>query len=126
MLEEQYRMKPEIMAFPSKFFYNDKLQAAPSAIDREALPNVAIMKFIDTAGCGYQEKVNPESRSTYNDEEGRLLIDQLLANIETIGEEYVLSNQITFGVIAPYKAQIELLREVLLEKGLSKELMDLM
>ncbi|MEQ9377120.1 MAG: AAA domain-containing protein [Imperialibacter sp.] len=125
MLEEQYRMKPEIMAFSSKFFYNDKLQAAPSAIEREALPNVAIMKFIDTAGCGYQEKVNPESRSTYNEEEGRLLIDQLLANIETIGEEHALSSQITFGVIAPYKAQIELLREVLLEKGLSQELMDL-
>lgn len=125
MLEEQYRMKPEIMAFPSQFFYKGKLKAAPSAVDREPLPNVSLLKFIDTAGCGYQEKINPETRSTYNEEEGGLLINQLVQNLESIGHAFIVANDITFGVIAPYKAQIELLRELLAAKGLEKALMEL-
>lgn len=125
MLEEQYRMKPSIMEFPSQFFYKGRLQAAPLARDRQLLPNVPELKFIDTAGCGFAEKINPESRSTYNEEEGRLLIDQLAKNMEAIGFEYIISNHITFGVIAPYKAQIELLNAQLTNKALPKELTDL-
>ena len=125
MLEEQYRMKPAIMEFPSLFFYGGKLKAAPAAINRTPLPNVAEVKYIDTAGCGFFEKVNPESLSTYNEEEGQLLIDQLANNFKAIGEEYMLANTVTIGVIAPYKAQIELLNERLEQKGLAPELMDL-
>lgn len=125
MLEEQYRMKPAIMEFPSRFFYHGKLKAATAAIDREPLPNVDVIRFIDTAGCGYQEKVNPETRSTFNEEEGQLLINQLVANIAAMGQEHVLAGRITFGVIAPYKAQIELLRELLAAKQLGSELMEL-
>lgn len=125
MLEEQYRMKPSIMEFPSLFFYRGKLKAAYAAINRTPLPHVPETKFIDTAGCGFFEKINPESLSTYNEEEGQLLIDQLVSNINLIGEEYMLAQKITVGVIAPYKAQIELLNERLEQKGLAPELMEL-
>lgn len=123
MLEEQYRMKPSIMEFPSTYFYGGKLKAASVASDRHPLPNVPELRFIDTAGCGFTEKINPETLSTYNEEEAGLLVSQLVRNIETIGEEYILLNNITFGVIAPYKAQIELLQEKLLASGLSPELL---
>lgn len=123
MLEEQYRMKPSIMEFPSTYFYGGKLKAASDASDRHPLPNVPELRFIDTAGCGFTEKINPETLSTYNEEEAGLLVSQLVRNIETIGEEYILLNNITFGVIAPYKAQIELLQEKLLASGLSPELL---
>ncbi len=125
MLEEQYRMKPAIMEFSSRFFYKGKLKAAMQAIERTPLPNVAEMRFIDTAGCGFNEKQNPESRSTYNEDEARLLINQLVANIEAMGPDYVVAHEISFGVIAPYKAQIEMLNELLAEKGLAAEVADL-
>jgi len=62
------------------------------------------LDFIDTAGCGYNELLNPESLSISNPEEAQLLIKHL----KLLLQEYYRNNRedaITIGVIAPYKEQ---------------------
>ena len=58
--------------------------------------------FIDTAGCGFSEKVKKETLSTFNSEEAELLIKHL-------GQNIALDQ--TVGIIAPYKAQVEKIKD---------------
>lgn len=104
MLETQYRMHPHIMKFSSDYFYEGKLEVAPEILLRDKELEGARFEFIDTAGCGFSEKVKKETLSTYNEEEAKLII-QLLSKSITEGQRV--------GIIAPYKAQIELLRDLL-------------
>ena len=115
MLNTQYRMHEHIMNFSNKKFYQNNLIADASVKDtvlsfdtNETLLNNPV-DFIDTAGCGYNEIINPESLSIANPEEGQLLIKHLKLLIE----QYILSNeskkQITIGIISPYKEQVQYL-----------------
>lgn len=98
MLSLQYRMAPLILGFSSHYFYNSKLQTAQSVLERDFPIDV---KFIDTAGCSFEEKIDPVSLSTYNQGEADLLCRHLKANLLDIEDK--------IGVIAPYRAQIKLL-----------------
>ncbi len=114
MLDTQYRMHEHIMNFSNKIFYGNGLKAHESvksnllSYDKdETLLNTPV-DFIDTAGCGYNEKLNPESLSISNPEEAQVLITHLkllLAQYYADKREDV----ITIGVIAPYKEQVQLL-----------------
>ncbi|MEM6812889.1 MAG: AAA domain-containing protein [Bacteroidota bacterium] len=99
MLEEQYRMDPAIMGFSSQQFYDGKLKAAQSIHNRKKIFDGCLI-FIDTAGAGFQEKVKQETLSTYNEEEAVFLIKWI--------EQDDLTD-LDVGIIAPYKAQIEVL-----------------
>ena len=103
MLETQYRMHPQIMKFSSDYFYGGKLQVANEVLMREDDPEKVRLVFIDTAGCGFDEKLNEETKSTYNKEEAVLLVKHLTSEIQT---------EQTVGIIAPYKAQISLLTDL--------------
>ncbi|MEO1051638.1 MAG: AAA domain-containing protein [Bacteroidota bacterium] len=105
MLETQYRMHPVIMEFPSQYFYKGKLEAANDIIMRVEQESVPF-EFVDTAGCGFQEKVKKETLSTYNREEAALLVKHLSQN---------LPEDKSVGIIAPYKAQIEVLTDLVAE-----------
>lgn len=107
MLETQYRMHPEIMQFSSDYFYRAKLKTAEEVLLREKMNDWQHFVFIDTAGCGFDEKVKKETLSTYNENEAELLLKYLGNN---------LNLDQTIGVIAPYKAQVEKLRELLRER----------
>ena len=102
MLTTQYRMAEVIKGFSSDYFYNGKLETAPEVLHRE---NKGSLEFIDTAGCGFQEKTDPTSLSTYNPEEADLLARHLGLFPPNDGE--------TVGVIAPYKAQLEFLKNAI-------------
>jgi len=107
MLETQYRMHPEIMQFSSTHFYEGKLKTAEEVMLRERGSDWQHFLFIDTAGCGFDEQVKKQTRSTFNKEEADLLLNYLGQN---------LSIDETIGIIAPYKAQTEVLKELLKEK----------
>ncbi len=107
MLELQYRMHPNIMKFSSQYFYNNRLKTAQDVLDRETYNEDIPFVFIDTAGCSYREKVDAETRSTYNTEEAKLLFRHL--------KQYPQEGK-SIGIIAPYKAQIKLLRAMLTEE----------
>jgi len=119
MLETQYRMNEKIMNFSSKEFYKGLLKAAPSVKDwvlsaeNEGL-NIPF-EFIDTAGCSFEEKLDKESLSTYNPQEAELLMKHLsllFEELENSGKNIQLYKA---GVISPYKAQVDILREKLLQ-----------
>jgi len=106
MLETQYRMHPDIMKFSGDHFYGGQLKTAEDVLLREKGNDIEHFVFIDTAGCGFAEKVKKETLSTYNKEEADLLVNHLSNN---------LSLDKSVGIIAPYKAQIELLRDLVMK-----------
>ncbi|MVN21735.1 AAA family ATPase [Mucilaginibacter sp. HMF7410] len=109
LLEEQYRMNEAIMAYPSTVFYQDKLKANVSVAHRLLFSEDTPLNFIDTAGCGFDEKL--EGTSTTNPEEAAFLfkhLTQLVAELETY---YSAENFPSIAIISPYKAQVELLKE---------------
>ena len=113
-LDIQYRMHQEIMAFSSREFYDDALVAAGPVARHllKDLPGVATnaltetaVHFIDTAGAGYDEQVEPDGDSRLNPMEASLVIRYL----QSLLESGVMAEQI--AVITPYAAQVKLLRE---------------
>lgn len=112
MLQVQYRMHEKIMEFSSRYFYEDKLIAHDSVKSQLLCPDQTPVRFIDTAGCGYQEKQDPETLSRRNAEEAALLIQQIEALAEEVGTSAWRDAQITLGIITPYSAQVDQLNKL--------------
>lgn len=113
MLQVQYRMNQHIMEFPSSYFYDHALVAADSVSGHLLSENESPVEFIDTAGCGYAEEQDAETLSRYNEEEASLLIRQAEVLVERMGATSWLENQFTFGIITPYRAQVDVLNKLL-------------
>ncbi len=112
LLDEQYRMHASIMGYSSRVFYNDKLKAHSSVSDRLLFSEDVPLVFVDTAGCGFDEKA--EGSSIANPEEAIFLfkhLGQLVANFAEEGKEN--DNFPTMGVISPYKQQVQALHDIL-------------
>lgn len=116
LLTRQYRMSSPIMAFSNQYFYNNQLEADSSVADHaltheedDSFFNKPI-EFIDTAGCSFDEEQNPETLSSFNVNEGNLLLKhfQELINWHTT-LDYTTS--VDVGIISPYKEQVSWLRE---------------
>jgi len=122
MLQMQYRMHESIMEFPSKYFYNDKLIAHESVKHELLRPYEQPIEFIDTAGSGYSEKVDPETLSRYNEGEAELLIQQVEKLVESIGSSAWLEEGITMGIITPYSAQVDKLQHLAESSGILEPL----
>ncbi|HTF82480.1 MAG TPA: AAA domain-containing protein [Cytophagales bacterium] len=115
MLEEQYRMNEQIMAFSAAQFYKGKLHAHTSNKNVYVAASPEPVTFIDTAGCSFDEK-SAGIQSLINEEEGRLLLkylDDLITHIEYDGTEKV-GEQINIGIISPYRGQVQFLKEHML------------
>lgn len=112
MLQIQYRMHEKIMRFSSRYFYGDKLIAHQSVRSHLLRADHPPVLFIDTAGCGYHEKQDPETLSRVNIEEASLLIQQVEVLVEDIGTNTWLDEQITMGIITPYSAQVDQLHKL--------------
>jgi ATP-dependent RNA/DNA helicase IGHMBP2 len=109
MLQVQYRMHEAIMKFSSGYFYKDELIAHESVRTELLRPNQPPVEFIDTAGAGYTEEQDPETLSRFNKEEAALLIRVVEKLIEEIGLEDWITQNITLGIITPYRAQVDYL-----------------
>lgn len=112
MLEVQYRMHERIMRFSSDYFYNGRLIAHESVRTALLRPGQAPVEFIDTAGCGYNETQDPETLSRLNEEEARLLIHLVEMLVEEIGASAWVDEQLTMGIITPYRAQVDHLQKL--------------
>ncbi|GCL66111.1 helicase [Rubrivivax pictus] len=119
MLNLQYRMHEQIMAFSSERFYGGQLQADASvreagleAYDKCFAPDLPV-EFLDTAGLGFLELTIPESRSTANPEEADLLLQRLVQLLKPCDPEVHREDPLTIGVIAPYRAQINCLKDAI-------------
>jgi len=112
MLRVQYRMHESIMKFSSQHFYKDELIAHASVKSELLRPTQQPVEFIDTAGCGYSEQQDPETLSRFNLEEASLLIHQVEKLVEEIGLENWLQENISMGIITPYRAQVDHLHKL--------------
>lgn len=104
LLDTQYRMNHKIMQFSNAQFYEDKL-TAHSSVSSHTLKNDPYepIEFIDTAGCGYTE--HKDSSGGISNTGEIEIIQKRLAEIN-------LEN-ISVGIISPYRRQVTLLEEVL-------------
>jgi ATP-dependent RNA/DNA helicase IGHMBP2 len=124
LLTVQYRMNQAIMGFSNDYFYGGKLTAHPS-VEHRVLDGWAAVTFIDTAGCGFDEKIGGGSKnragSRYNPEEFLIIREHLLkifayfSNQETVAFEAVapsfsLQNAApelpSIAIISPYREQV--------------------
>jgi superfamily I DNA and/or RNA helicase len=126
-LRVQYRMHEAIMRFPADEFYDGDL-AADAAVAGHLLRDLADVApgsltdrpllFLDTAGAGYEEEGEPDSESRRNPREAALAarkVRALLAAGVPAGD---------IAVIAPYAAQVRLLRDLLTVPGLEIDSVD--
>lgn len=112
LLEEQYRMNAQIMNYSSSLFYEGKLRAHESVADHLLFPEDRALNFVDTAGCGFEEQM--EGTSTYNTEEAVFLIKHLAQLAGQLTPIYNAQNFPSIAIISPYKHQIHILKDLLL------------
>jgi len=124
-LRVQYRLNQAIAGFSSHEFYESDLVAHESVKEHllQDLPGVeqkpftaSPVNFIDTAGAGYDEEEVNESKRNVN--EAQLATRKVRCLLETgLAPEHI-------AVIAPYSAQVKLLRELLDVPGLEIDSVD--
>ncbi len=126
-LTTQYRMHEAIMGFSSEAFYESSLVADQSVRSHllSDIPNVQHvpltsqpLSFIDTAGAGYDEELEPEGESRRNPQEAELVVRQ----VQLLLEAGLAPRDI--AVISPYSAQVRFLREQLDHDGLEIDTVD--
>ena len=113
LLKVQYRMNDEIMRFSSEWFYGGMLQSAPEVKYRGILDFDTPIEWVNTEGMDCNEEFVGESYGRINKPEAELSISQLKSYITRIGKERFLDEHIDVGVISPYKAQVQYLRQLI-------------
>ena len=115
------------MDFSSEQFYDGDLVADDSVVDHvlSDLPNVQddyftqqIVTFIDSAGANWDEELEPEGLSKRNPQEAKLVLQQV-QQLHEAGVDYR-----DIAVIAPYAAQVRLLRDQFEGQGLEIDTVD--
>ena len=113
LLNMQYRMHKDIMQFSSQWFYNNKLEAAPEVSYRGILDYDIPITWIDTAELDCHEEYLSDTAGRINKQEAELLLQELENYIRKIGHDRIMEEQIDFGLISPYKAQVQYIRSLL-------------
>ena len=111
LLKVQYRMNEAIMHFSSEWFYHGEVEAAPEVRHRSILDLDTPISWIDTSDMDFKEQFVGETFGRINKDEANLLLQELLSYINKIGGERILDERIDFGIISPYKAQVQYLRK---------------
>lgn len=113
LLKVQYRMNDEIMRFSSDWFYGGMLESAPEVKYRSILDFDTPIEWINTEGMDCNEEFVGENYGRINKPEAELSIAQLKSYILKIGKERFLKEKIDVGLISPYKAQVQYLRQLI-------------
>lgn len=113
LLKVQYRMNDAIMRFSSDWFYGGMLQSAPEVRYRSILDFDTPIEWVNTEGMDCNEEFVGDSYGRINKAEAELSVGQLKNYITKIGRERFLEERIDVGLISPYKAQVQFLRQLL-------------
>ena len=133
LLDVQYRMHRAIMDFSNQYFYGGALKAHETVVDRHLLAPETIgqsfeifepVVFIDTAGTGFDEKINRSTgkdssrfQSKYNPDEALLVREHLLKLLKKFPEpartEHPDFSAPSIGVLSPYREQVNYLEEMM-------------
>ena len=129
LLRIQYRMNEQIMRFSSDWFYDGKVESAPSVRYRGILDYDNPIVWIDskdvipsptdntdeteTAASRYHEEFVGETFGRINKPEAELTLATLQELFEKIGRARILEERIDVGIISPYRAQVQYLRQLI-------------
>ena len=104
MLEVQHRMHEAIMSAGNTHFYDGRL-TAHETVAHATLDGLRPWLWVDTAGCGFEERRSEEGGSVSNRDEAAFALDR--------ANEWLQQHPaMTLGIVAPYAAQVELLRDL--------------
>jgi predicted DNA helicase len=120
LLRIQYRMHEDIMRFSSDWFYHNQMVSAPEVKHRSILDLDLPMTWIDTSQYEGKEEFVCESFGRVNKTEAELTLLSLQAYFEMIGKERVLEERLDVGVISPYRAQVQYLRQLVRKREFFK------
>ena len=111
LLKVQYRMNEKIMQFSSKWFYDGMVESNASVQHRGILDYDEPMLWIDTHGDDCKEQFVGDSFGRINKTEADLTLLHLEDYFRKIGKERILEEKIDVGIISPYRAQVQYLRQ---------------
>ncbi|MCQ2191536.1 MAG: AAA domain-containing protein [Paludibacteraceae bacterium] len=112
LLDTQYRMHEAIAKFPSDWFYQGQLKSSPSVRFRNILEYEAPMVWLDTSDLDYNEEATADLSGRYNTEEAKFIVKALEAYADSVSIKRILDERIDFGLISPYKNQVQRLRQL--------------
>ncbi|MBQ7471646.1 MAG: AAA family ATPase [Prevotella sp.] len=125
LLEVQYRMNEEIMRFSSDWFYGGRVKSAPQIKYRSILDYDIPIEWRDTrceeapsgSPMGESERGGEEfvgeTFGRINKREATLTLEELQRYFTKIGKTRILEERIDVGVISPYRAQVQYLRQLI-------------
>lgn len=113
LLQVQYRMNDKILSFSNQQFYDGHLVSAEAVANHKIDDHPLVL--IDTSGTGFEEKLNPESRSRYNEGEYFIIREWLLLYKDLVKDSSI-------GIISPYAEQVRYLRHKQEEEEVFREL----
>ena len=116
LLQTQYRMNEEIMRFSSDWFYENKVESAPSVRHRSILDYDVPMEWIDTSQFDCKEEFVGESFGRINKLEAELTLLALKTYFEKIGRQRILDERVDVGIISPYRLQVQYLRRLVMKR----------
>lgn len=120
LLDTQYRMHEAIAKFPSDWFYEGKLKSSDSVRFRNILEYEAPMVWLDTSELNYNEQATDDLSGRYNKEEAKFIVKALGEYAESIGMKRIQDERIDFGLISPYKNQVQRLRQLVKQSATLK------
>jgi len=143
LLRMQYRMNDDIMRFSSDYFYGGQVMSAPEVRYRSILDLDTPIEWLSPAELSenselselsensenseysepsehpaptYREQFVGESFGRINRAEAEMTLDTLQRYFERIGKQRLLDERIDVGIISPYRAQVQLLRRLLMKR----------
>ena len=136
LLTTQYRMNETLMRFSSDWFYGGQLKTAPEVRHRSLLDDLdAPLLWVDTdkelepttqetekkplqsdsihSESPHHEEFVGTSFGRINKAEARLTLQTLHNYINHMGRKRLIDERVDFGIISPYRAQVQLLRSLI-------------
>jgi superfamily I DNA and/or RNA helicase len=120
LLKVQYRMNEQIMRFSSDWFYGGQVESAPQIKYRGILDYDIPIVWKDTSELDCEEEFVGESFGRINKTEAELTLNTLEEYFTKIGKERILEERIDVGVISPYRAQVQYLRNLIKKREFFK------
>ncbi|MBR5039158.1 MAG: AAA family ATPase [Prevotella sp.] len=120
LLRVQYRMNDDIMRFSSDYFYHGQVESAPEVKHRGILDYDDAIEWIDTSDIDAKEEFIGETFGRVNKMEAELTLAVLERYFEKIGKQRILDEHIDVGIISPYRAQVQYLRQLVKKRAFFK------